>query len=54
RQERENYVIATKVRFSMGVEQNVNNVGLSRRHITASIDKSLDRLHTNYVDLYQV
>ncbi|XP_055861249.1 1-deoxyxylulose-5-phosphate synthase YajO-like isoform X1 [Biomphalaria glabrata] len=53
RQKRDNFVIATKVRFTMGTETNVNNVGLSRRHITASIDNSLSRLHTNYVDLYQ-
>ncbi|CAL1533333.1 unnamed protein product [Lymnaea stagnalis] len=52
-QPRDNYVIATKVRGNMGVESDPNNVGLSRRHITASIDSSLDRLKTNYVDLYQ-
>ncbi|CAL1536768.1 unnamed protein product [Lymnaea stagnalis] len=52
-QPRDNYVIATKVRMNMGSEGNQNNVGLSRRHITASIDASLDRLKTNYVDLYQ-
>ncbi|CAL1534394.1 unnamed protein product [Lymnaea stagnalis] len=53
KQPRENFVIATKVRANMGTEQNVNNVGLSRRHITASIDNSLRRLQTDYVDLYQ-
>ncbi|KAH9502885.1 hypothetical protein Btru_074718 [Bulinus truncatus] len=53
RQSRDNFVIATKVRANMGTEENVNNVGLSRRHITESIDKSLDRLKTNFVDLYQ-
>jgi aryl-alcohol dehydrogenase-like predicted oxidoreductase len=52
-QTRDNYVIATKVRFPMGVTENVNNVGLSRRHITDSIDRSLQRLHTDFVDLYQ-
>ena len=34
--------------------QNVNSVGLSRRHITTSIENSLERLRTDYVDLYQV
>ncbi|KAH9488528.1 hypothetical protein Btru_062175 [Bulinus truncatus] len=52
-QTRENFVIATKVRFTMGTEKNANNVELSRRHITTSIDNSLSRLRTNYVDLYQ-
>src|SRR5580765_987646 len=32
----------------------VNNVGLSRQHIFASIDQSLRRLDMDYVDLYQV
>ncbi|GFR89150.1 voltage-gated potassium channel subunit beta-1 [Elysia marginata] len=52
RQTRDNLVIATKCRLNMG--RNVNSVGLSRRHITQSIDDSLRRLHTDYVDLYQV
>jgi aryl-alcohol dehydrogenase-like predicted oxidoreductase len=52
-QTRDNYVIATKCRVGMGVTENVNNVGLSRRHITDSIDRSLQRLHTDFVDLYQ-
>lgn len=30
-----------------------NDIGLSRRHITAGIDFSLGNLKTNYVDLYQ-
>ena len=30
-----------------------NNWGLSRQHIMESIDKSLDRLGTDYVDIYQ-
>ncbi|GFR89164.1 4-deoxy-L-erythro-5-hexoseulose uronic acid reductase [Elysia marginata] len=51
KQTRENLVVATKCRFPMG--RNVNSVGLSRRHITQSIDDSLRRLRTDYVDLYQ-
>ncbi|KAK6968082.1 hypothetical protein BgiMline_027939, partial [Biomphalaria glabrata] len=53
RQTRDNFIIATKVRSNMGVENNPNNVGLSRKHITSSIDASLGRLRTDYVDLYQ-
>ncbi|KAK6968053.1 hypothetical protein BgiMline_027909 [Biomphalaria glabrata] len=52
RQAREKFIIATKVRFNMG-DNEANNVGLSRKHITSSIDASLRRLRTDYVDLYQ-
>ena len=52
RQTREDFVVATKCRANMGY--NVNSVGLSRRHITKSIEDSLQRLHTDYVDVYQV
>jgi 1-deoxyxylulose-5-phosphate synthase len=49
---REEYVVATKVRGrSM---PGVNGQGLSRKHILASIDASLDRLGLEYVDLYQI
>ncbi|KAK3773999.1 hypothetical protein RRG08_030081 [Elysia crispata] len=53
RRERDNFVVATKCNFPIGVAQNRNSVGLSRRHMTASITGSLQRLHTNYVDIYQ-
>jgi len=49
---RDEIVIATKVRFPMG--EDPNNVGLSRKHIMASIDNSLRRLKTDHVDLYQI
>jgi aryl-alcohol dehydrogenase-like predicted oxidoreductase len=49
---RDEYVIATKVRFPMG--KGPNEVGLSRKHILASVEASLRRLRTDYVDLYQV
>ncbi|EXG81902.1 aldo/keto reductase [Cryptosporangium arvum] len=50
--DREQWVIATKVRFPSG--PGVNDVGLGRKHILASIDASLRRLGTDYVDLYQI
>lgn len=50
--QRDDFVIATKVRFPMG--SGPNNVGLSRKHIFAAIESSLRRLNTSYVDLYQV
>lgn len=56
---REKAVIATKVWAPMSNEAaagtgDVNNKGLSRKHIMESIDASLDRLGTDYIDLYQI
>ena len=51
-QKRDDLVIATKVRFPSG--EGPNDVGVSRKHILSSIDASLKRLQTDYVDLYQV
>jgi aryl-alcohol dehydrogenase-like predicted oxidoreductase len=49
---REQVVVATKVRGRVG--PGVNQVGLSRGHILASIDASLRRLGLDHVDLYQM
>ena len=49
---RDEVVIATKVRSEMG--PGPNDLGLSRKHIFSSIDASLKRLGTDYVDLYQI
>jgi aryl-alcohol dehydrogenase-like predicted oxidoreductase len=49
---REQVVVATKVRGRVG--PGVNQVGLSRAHILASIEGSLKRLGLDYVDLYQI
>ena len=49
---REDYVLATKVYFPMG--PGPNDRGLSRKHVLAAIDASLQRLGTDYVDLYQI
>jgi aryl-alcohol dehydrogenase-like predicted oxidoreductase len=43
-------VIATKVYFPM--RKGPNSSGLSRKNILSSIDQSLERLGTDYVDLY--
>jgi aryl-alcohol dehydrogenase-like predicted oxidoreductase len=49
---REGLEIFTKVYFPTG-EKAHNDTGLSRKHIRESIDNSLRRLRTDYVDLYQ-
>jgi aryl-alcohol dehydrogenase-like predicted oxidoreductase len=49
---RDDFIIATKVRFPMG--EGPNDVGLTRKHILAAVEESLRRLGTTYIDLYQV
>ncbi|MCL9662723.1 aldo/keto reductase [Paenibacillus hunanensis] len=49
---RDEVVIATKV-FSR-MHEGPNGAGLSRKAIMSEIDKSLQRLGTDYVDLYQI
>jgi aryl-alcohol dehydrogenase-like predicted oxidoreductase len=49
---REDWVVATKVRFPMG--EGPNDAGLSRKHVLASFEASLRRLQTDYIDLFQV
>jgi 1-deoxyxylulose-5-phosphate synthase len=50
--DRDDYVLATKVFMPFG--EGANDRGLSRKHILSSIDKSLRRLGTDHVDLYQI
>jgi aryl-alcohol dehydrogenase-like predicted oxidoreductase len=49
---RDAVVIATKLFNPMSDDP--NDRGLSRKHVMASIDNSLRRLATDYVDLYQI
>jgi aryl-alcohol dehydrogenase-like predicted oxidoreductase len=49
---RDDLVIATKVFQPMSPAP--NDGGLSRKHIMSSIDASLRRLKTDYVDIYQI
>ena len=49
---RDRVAISTKVFSAMGDDPNQR--GLSRKHIMHSIDGSLRRLGTDYVDLYQI
>ncbi|MBK8024332.1 MAG: aldo/keto reductase family protein [Chloroflexi bacterium] len=47
---RHTLVISSKVYWPMS--DDVNDRGLSRKHILESIDRSLERLGTDYVDIY--
>ncbi len=49
---RDRVIIATKVFQAMS--DDVNDRGLSRKHIMDGIDNSLRRLGTEYIDLYQI
>jgi aryl-alcohol dehydrogenase-like predicted oxidoreductase len=48
---REELILATKVRGEMS--EKPNDAGLSRTHILSSADKSLNRMQTEWIDLYQ-
>lgn len=48
RNNRENIIIATKV----GGPTGVNEIDTSRKHILETVEKSLQRLQTDYIDLY--
>lgn len=49
---RDEYVVATKVFFPL--KDKPNQSGLSRKHIMDAVDASLNRLGTDYIDLYQI
>jgi 1-deoxyxylulose-5-phosphate synthase len=49
---REQLILATKVFYPMSDDP--NDRGLSRKHIMTSIDRSLARMGTDYVDLYVI
>ncbi|WP_456268849.1 aldo/keto reductase [Kushneria sp. AK178] len=49
---RDDLLLTTKVRFPMG--EGPNDSGLSRHHILRQLHASLERLQTDYIDLYQL
>ena len=50
--DRDRVVLATKVYFTMG--EGPNEGGLSRKHIMSEVERSLKRLGTDHIDLYQI
>lgn len=50
--DREDFVIASKVYFN--VDDGPNDGGLGRKHLRAQLKKSLDRLGTDYLDIYYI
>ncbi len=52
KRDRDRFIVASKVRFPMG--DGPNQVGLSRKHILASVEASLERLGGGYLDLLQI
>ena len=52
--DRDEVLIATKVRMQVGDKDGPNEMGLSRFHIINSVEASLRRLGTDHIDLYQV
>jgi aryl-alcohol dehydrogenase-like predicted oxidoreductase len=49
---RDEFMVATKVRFPMG--EGANDAGLSRHHVIASCEASLRRLRADHIDLFQL
>ncbi|MBM7094070.1 aldo/keto reductase, partial [Streptomyces sp. S12] len=49
---RDSYLISTKATFRFGDGE--NEVGSPRQHLLRSVDASLKRLGTDYIDLFQL
>ena len=52
--DRDHWVLATKVANPMGGSDDPNRRGTGRKWVTRAIDESLERLGTDYVDIYYI
>ena len=50
--DREDFVLASKVYFDVG--EGPNDGGLGRKHVRQQVQRSLDRLGTDYLDVYYI
>jgi voltage-dependent potassium channel beta subunit len=50
--DRSSYVLSSKVFFGWRKENKPNQTGLSRKHIVEACHEAMDRLQTDYLDLY--
>lgn len=50
---RESLILIDKIRMPVDVD-NINSVGLSRNHIIESVNRSLKRLRTSYIDILMI
>ncbi|HWV87602.1 MAG TPA: aldo/keto reductase [Capillimicrobium sp.] len=51
---RDDVILATKLVFPLGDDEDPNHRGASRRWIVRAVEDSLRRLQTDYIDLYQL
>lgn len=51
--QRDRIILATKVRWQMNPDD-PNGMGIGRHHIIQEVENSLQRLQTDYIDLYQL
>ena len=49
---RDDVILATKVYYPVG-DKGINDCGTSRKHIIKACEDSLQRLQTDYIDIYQ-
>ena len=54
RKRNDDLIVGTKAYFNSKADENSNRMGLSKKHLAASIDSSLSRLGVEAIDLFQL